>query len=367
MNTIEKEALGQLTSAISTLLPDFNGAHPQPIFSVIPTQITPTGLGGFVGSNNDPLEDIVGRHIEATITVSAKAASAESLPEVVAEVSSAFICSVRQKIMNLEILRMIAADTGPTSDNLDSGSNGNLEKMLTFKVLCEFLKRQGPAEPGGIIETIPLDIGLNQTGNPPKILISESFDEQSMDLFDVIDDPLAKTATPSQWQYNPETFRIEQLSRIRGGPATPANAKKPGTYLVLSDHLRRLRTENFIVQSTVRSETKGGIGLVFKWQNTDNFYYFLMDSRNHFRVMAKKVDGVFSPLDTPALVTGQGYINNTDYDIKIYIENINFKMYLNNELVLQGQDSSIVPPGRIGLMSRDNKKACFYRLGLLQI
>jgi hypothetical protein len=106
---------------------------------------------------------------------------------------------------------------------------------------------------------------------------------------------------------------------------------------------------------------------VFKWQNIDNFYFFLMDSRNDFRVMAKKVDGVFSSLDTPALVTGLGYKNNAEYNIKIYVENAIFKIYLNNELVFQGQDSSIVPPGRIGLMSRDNKKACFYRLGLIQI
>jgi hypothetical protein len=367
MSTINSEAFSQLTSAINSLLPDFNGVHPQPALYIMPTKITPVGLGGVVGSNNNYLEDIIGRYIEATVTVAAKAEGAASLSAVIAEVSSAFLCSVRQKIMNLEILRMIAEETGPTVGDQLFDADGNFEKTLTFKVSCEFLKTQGPVEPGGIINTIPLDMGLNATDNTPKILISEQFTEHSMDGFDIIDDPQAQTAGPSHWQYTPETFRIEQLSRIRGGQNTPVNAKKPGTYLVLRNKAPQLKGDNFIITSTIRSEASGGIGLVFKWQNVNNFYFFLMDNRQNYRLMAKKLDGVFAFFDTPASDVGKGYLNSKDYNIKIHVRNANLNVYLDNELILQGRDSSIAPLGQIGLLSRDNLKACFYQLGLVQL
>ena len=248
-------------------------------------------------------------------------------------------------------------------NGLDSDTDGNFEKALTFKVLCEFLKTQGPVEPGGIIDTIPLDMGLSEAGPSSILHFSAPLGEHAMDGFEVVDDPLAKTARPSNWQFNSDMQRFEQLKRIRGGQKPATSPNKAGTYLLLKNGLDQIQNDHLAITTTVCSEVKGGIGLVFKWQDVDNYYFFLMDSRYNYRLIAKKLDGVFAFLDTTAVDAKEGYTVGDNHDIKVVVRGTKLTVYLNNKLILLGEDNSIVAAGRIGLMSRDNKKACFYKLG----
>jgi hypothetical protein len=67
---INTEALAGLTAAIESLLETVVDPPVQLSLLVTPTHISPTGLGGFVGINEDPQGGILGRRLQATALVS---------------------------------------------------------------------------------------------------------------------------------------------------------------------------------------------------------------------------------------------------------------------------------------------------------
>jgi hypothetical protein len=200
----------------------------------------------------------------------------------------------------------------------------------------------------------------------PRLLISSDFMEDSLDWFEVVDDPLATRSTPSLWQYKAAESRIEQTSSIWGGSSQP-NANKPGTYLVLRATRERPVVENLMLKVRLQSNDEDGIGVIFRWQDAENFYFFLMDKRRNYRVMGKKVAGEFRDLSTPSLDTSHGYEINVIYNLKLIVTGTELNIYLDNELILQGQDTAPPIPGRVGFMCRTNDKAYFYRIELLKI
>jgi len=54
MDAIDSEALASLTAAVESFLPDVDDPSVQLVLLVAPVHITPTGLGGFIGANENP-------------------------------------------------------------------------------------------------------------------------------------------------------------------------------------------------------------------------------------------------------------------------------------------------------------------------
>jgi hypothetical protein len=152
---INTEALAGLTAAIESLLEDVVDPPVQLSLLVTPTHISPTGLGGFVGINEDPQGRILGRRLQATALVSVSASDVGSLNEAVVAVTSAFLGADRGSLLEKGILRVGLDDIGPRSTS-GSGSNMREERALTFSVLYEFLKR--PDESEGIILEVPINL-----------------------------------------------------------------------------------------------------------------------------------------------------------------------------------------------------------------
>ena len=109
--------------------------------------------------------------------------------------------------------------------------------------------------------------------------------------------------------------------------------------------------------------------MVFRWQDENNFYFFLMneDDDRKYRVLGRKVEGVFQDLETPALDKTKGFEVGRLYDVKLIAEGPAFQVYLDGERILEGRDAALAAPGRVGLMSRNNKQAFFYRFSAVQL
>jgi hypothetical protein len=152
---INTEALAGLTAAIESLLEDVVDPPVQLSLLVTPTHISPTGLGGFVGINEDPQGGILGRRLRATALVSVSALDVESLNEAVVAVTGAFLGADRGSLLEKGILRIGLDNIGPRSTT-GSGSNRREERRLTFNILYEFLKR--PEESEGIILEVPINL-----------------------------------------------------------------------------------------------------------------------------------------------------------------------------------------------------------------
>jgi hypothetical protein len=155
MDAISSEALEGLNAAVASLLPDVSDLSVQLIPSVAPTHIKPTGFGGFVGINEDPKGEIIGRRLDATALVTARADNTTVLNDAVTRVSHAFLGADRATLLEEGFLRVVLDDMGPQTVS-DSGSSSVVERDLTFKVLYEFLKR--PEEPEDVILEIPTNL-----------------------------------------------------------------------------------------------------------------------------------------------------------------------------------------------------------------
>lgn len=204
-----------------------------------------------------------------------------------------------------------------------------------------------------IVMTTEYEFTPRRIPGQPYLLLLDRFDADTLANFDVVDDPQATVSAPSEWVFNAEAQRIDQLSDIHGGPfgAGATGPEKPGTYLVRKTTAELPAVQNFILVVDVTSEDDDGIGVVFRWQDVDNFYYFLMDQQRNYRRMGKKVAGIFQELDTAALDTTHGYDADTSYSLKVRISGTQLNAYLNDELVLSGQDASLPGAGRAGLFS----------------
>ena len=85
---------------------------------------------------------------------------------------------------------------------------------------------------------------------------------------------------------------------------------------------------------TASTPDNDGIGVVFHYQDENNYERFSMDSQRHYRRLVKKVDGRFTNLAE----TDAGYRPGTRYRIRVLSVGSSISIYLNGSLVLQAVD-----------------------------
>ena len=202
----------------------------------------------------------------------------------------------------------------------------------------------------------------------PFVLLRDDFDSDPLADFDVVDDVGAGTNTPSAWSHDTVNGRVEQHSAIFGEPGGPPNgADKPGTYLIRKATASVPAAENFLLVAGLSSSTADGIGLVFRWQDQDNFYFFLMDGQRSYRRLGKKVGGVFQELDVGAVDLANGYAADDEISVRVRVKGDSLSVFLDGSLVLSGTDTSLPSAGRVGFYSWANVDARFDGVQLIEI
>jgi hypothetical protein len=364
VDTIAAEALSNLSTAVGALLPPAPDPALAPTVLVTPLRVAPTGLGGYAGPHADPQGEIYGRRVTARVTVSVPAEDASGLDAAVSQVTHSFMTTGRDELGALGILRLALAELGPRPAPAAPGPPETPRREVHFDVLFEFLKI--PESAGGVIETIPLDIDPTIASDRPRRVLHGPFVAGALDLFDVVDDAAATTAAPSAWAHDPAEQAIVQTSAIRGGAESTA-PNKPGTALVLRASPARLPFLNLSIASTVQSDVEGGLGFVFRFQDPGNFYYVLLDSRNGFRRMGRKVAGAFGALDEGGLDGGAGFPLGTPMRLRLLVQDDTFVLRLDGQIVLEGGDASLPAAGRVGFLTRNCTGARFYDCTLLRL
>jgi hypothetical protein len=194
--------------------------------------------------------------------------------------------------------------------------------------------------------------------------IADDFSINPIATFDIVDDPAA-TGSPSTWGFSPNfDGSVLQTSSIGGGTLTDS-PEKPGTYLVRKTSAQWADLRDLCLRCHLRSSNNGGIGVVFRYQDVSNFYFFLMDPQRNYRRIGKKVGGVFQELALPAFenVT-PGYQLNQTYEVSVAAVGDAFSVALDGVHILSGRDSSIQAPGRVGLFSWGNNGSSFLDLSV---
>ena len=141
-----------------------------------------------------------------------------------------------------------------------------------------------------------------------------------------------------------------------------SSPEKPGTYLIRKTSQEWPDLQDLVVRCHLNSGDNDGIGVVFRYQDVDNFCFFLMDAQRSYRRLGKKIGGVFQELATSAQDTTQGYDQNQDYELVVAAVGDAFKVFLDGEEILSGADDSLLLSGRVGFYSWANTGARFLDL-----
>ena len=156
MDDISVAALTALQASIRALLPVQADVNLQAEIRIQPTSITTTGLNGFVGMHHNPVGEILGRRVEALVSVVLKAATADTADTLVSDAITALVAADRATLLSTGLFRLSLVKVG---DRLP-GPGLTVTRELTLWALYEFLKL--PTDPEDTIQQIPLNIALQQ-------------------------------------------------------------------------------------------------------------------------------------------------------------------------------------------------------------
>ena len=148
MDEISAEALTNLNTTVNSL---FATLSPAPEVEVLPTKITPTGLGGYVGEHEDPIGDLFGRRVEAQVLVTVSGSNNNVLNN--------RALAVRNAILSLSRAERVQKGIHRATPDLDIAPATQANRRnLGFNIVYEFIKVPEDAE--GIIQEIPLNLEL---------------------------------------------------------------------------------------------------------------------------------------------------------------------------------------------------------------
>lgn len=149
MDELNQEAMQSLRGLLADLLPD---AAPASTVTLESVSISPTGLGGFLGMHDDPRDEVFGRRVRASVRVTVNGANPGELNDRIDELTDTMLSTGRDTpetagIQRLALTRLGDADAAAT------------RRDAFFDILYEYHRL--PTEAGGIIETIPLELELD--------------------------------------------------------------------------------------------------------------------------------------------------------------------------------------------------------------
>ena len=104
----------------------------------------------------------------------------------------------------------------------------------------------------------------------------------------------------------------------------------------------------------IRSTDNDALGVLFRYQDEDNYYRFTWDAAGKSRRLEKRVDGVFRVLARDTAV----YVTNRIYALQISASGSDLKVAVDGQTIFSLKDTSFTK-GTIGLYSKHNAGSYF--------
>lgn len=355
-------SLGPAFAALNTTFSQYFASVPSADQSVelqlLANKTSATGIGAYVGSHMDPSGDITAIRVDTTAAVKIEASAAELTP-LVQSVTTAVMAIPRGELQSAGIYRLALRDLEAVREE----NNNRASQIINFSLLYEHLTL--PSESESQIDEIILDIDLNSGERHAEVLVNTGFDNAWATAFDVVDDPDAAQNPPSNWVWDEVQTALHQTSAIQGG-SLAMTARKSGTYLLFKPETA-IPVTDFLIDVDFTSHDNDGVGFVFRYQDIDNFYFCLLSARNDYAMLGKKVGAVFSFLDQGGQAEITPYQVATLHRLKLIARGNQFQVQVDDNPLVQGEDSSFTDSGRVGLMCHGNNDIFFHRVQLLKL
>ena len=158
------------------------------------------------------------------------------------------------------------------------------------------------------------------------------------------------TGAPSIWSC--AAGRMIQSSNIYSGGAIAIDM--PGTYALYKNGLA---WRDFRASLTISSLDNDAIGLMFRYQDDDNYYRFSWDRQRSYRRLVKKENGVFTLLTQDRIP----YVSGRIYLLEIVASGPLIQVLIDGQLILSAQDHSF-DSGTIALYNWANQGSYFHDL-----
>lgn len=179
---------------------------------------------------------------------------------------------------------------------------------------------------GSLTTTDTVNITVNNAAVP---LLSENFDDGTHDGWYIIDE--GDQDGPSEW--SAQTGTMVQSRNIYSLPVG-VELPKLGTYAL---YINGFSWTNYKAKITVGSDDNDAVGLMFRYQNINNYYRFSWDSERRYRRLVKKENGIFSLLDEDYI----SYVPGQDFQVEIRAQGSYLKIFIDGELIFSGFDNSL--------------------------
>lgn len=180
-----------------------------------------------------------------------------------------------------------------------------------------------------VSQTIAVTVQDGGSGEPG-ILLDNNFDEGDITAWSIIDQ--GTLAGPSNWGVIDGSFA--QSSNIYSTP-TNAAPEKLGTYARYNDGTD---WSNYRVNFTMSSGDNDALGMMFRVQDSDNYYRFSWDRQRSYRRLIKRVEGVTTILQEDSVP----YNADTSYKVTITAQDNFIEVRIDNVVVLSAIDAEFI-------------------------
>ena len=179
---------------------------------------------------------------------------------------------------------------------------------------------------------------------PITLPFSDGFNRLDLGDWSIFDDSSA-----SNWQI--VNNELHQLNRVESTASFDGTYHK-GTYVYLTSGFG-LRDYRFSTEATYLNYygNADDIGIMFRYQDNDNYYRLTLNSRYGFTRLEKKVNGVFSTLAKNA----RGYQRGAKINLTVDLKGLIIQVFLDGDPIFGVSDTSL-DSGTIALYCQDHSK-----------
>ena len=157
MDSVNLEALAAMKTALLNCLPSPSTPESTPDISITKAHITPAGISGVVGINDDPPGDIIGRMVRASVAITLKASDAEQLPRILDNSITTLLGQGEGELRQAGILKMELEKPGPSH-----ADQSPVTRDINIELLYEYRKYPDSAQ--GVISHTPINLTLDIEG-----------------------------------------------------------------------------------------------------------------------------------------------------------------------------------------------------------
>jgi hypothetical protein len=161
------------------------------------------------------------------------------------------------------------------------------------------------------------------------VLLSEDFSDGDHNGWSILTE--AAEQGPADWYV--DNGWLVQGSNVFSYPAA-GEIEKPGTYAL---YPAGAAWGDYRLSALVSSDDDDAIGIMFRYQDNDNYYRFSMDRQRKYRRLVKKVNGQYY------LLAGDDfrYAKGQSYRVEVIAEGSSIEVYMDGELAFSVIDDSI--------------------------